>query len=124
MLQYAAENYKNDREVVLTAVKQNWQALQFASDALLEDTSFAADDKKIVRILRISLMSGRYTCVAALKNKTTESLISEACVRLLLRRRGSERLLQGTSVVPARIAVQHWPGIESFGEITDYQLIV
>eukprot|EP00971_Amphidinium_carterae_P181387 3598467-Amphidinium_carterae.1 len=97
-LEFAAESCKNDREIVLTAVEQNWEALEFASDALLEDTSFAADAKKDVYILRISLMSGRSTCVAAFKGDETEHLINSACTRLVLPRRGSARLLQGTSV--------------------------
>eukprot|EP00971_Amphidinium_carterae_P171406 3397900-Amphidinium_carterae.1 len=66
---FAAENCKNNREIVLTAVEENWQALQFASGALLEDASFAPHAKKHFRILRISLMSGRHTCVAALKDE-------------------------------------------------------
>eukprot|EP00971_Amphidinium_carterae_P195547 3880339-Amphidinium_carterae.1 len=56
-LQYAAESCKSDREIVLAAVQNDIIGLLFASDALLEDTSFAADAKKHVYILRISLMS-------------------------------------------------------------------
>eukprot|EP00971_Amphidinium_carterae_P254482 5052185-Amphidinium_carterae.1 len=148
-LHFAAESCKNDREIVLAAVQQNGCALEdaaescrsdrgivlaavqnhiigllFASDALLEDTSFAADAKKEVYILRISLMSGRSTCVPAIQDEVTETVIDWACERLALPRSGSERLLQGTSVVPAGTFLQDWPGSLRLGEVTDYQLIV
>eukprot|EP00971_Amphidinium_carterae_P012592 247704-Amphidinium_carterae.1 len=68
-------------------------------------------------------MSGRHTCVAALEYERTEGIIDKACARLALPRRGSERLLQGTSVVAAQIAVRNWPGVAPKGEITECQLI-
>eukprot|EP00971_Amphidinium_carterae_P210982 4186501-Amphidinium_carterae.1 len=149
-LKYAAENCRSDRKIVLAAVKQQWYAglffagewcrgdqeimltavklnsvaLPFASDALLEDTSFAADTKKSFHMLKISLMSGRYTCVAATFIDNTERIITLACARLALRCCGSERLVQGTSVVGAQTAVHDWPGVAPLGEITEYQLIV
>eukprot|EP00971_Amphidinium_carterae_P236366 4690641-Amphidinium_carterae.1 len=77
-------------------------------------------------MLRISLMSGRYTCLAAFEGQCGGYLIDMACARLALPRRGSERLLQGTSVVQnfSWVAVQDWAGLAPVGEITEYQLIV
>eukprot|EP00971_Amphidinium_carterae_P145385 2881002-Amphidinium_carterae.1 len=70
-----------------------------ASDALMEDTSFAAFAKTRVCILRISLMSGRHTCIVTYYQFGAK-LIDIACTRLALTCRGSEHLLQGTREVP------------------------
>eukprot|EP00971_Amphidinium_carterae_P126781 2511730-Amphidinium_carterae.1 len=96
-LQHAAESCKIDRDILLTAKKQYWEALRFASDALLEDSSFAADAKKDFHILRIRLLSGRYTCVAACFGFATEDLIDLASRRLALPRYGNERLVLGVA---------------------------
>eukprot|EP00971_Amphidinium_carterae_P012761 251500-Amphidinium_carterae.1 len=69
-------------------------------------------------------MSGRYTCVVAFRDNETEHLIGLACARLALPGRGSERLLHGTSQIPAQTEVEDWPGVVPLGEITDFQLLV
>eukprot|EP00971_Amphidinium_carterae_P095857 1897115-Amphidinium_carterae.1 len=59
VLEWASENLKNDRELMLTAVQKQRRALQWASSALMEDSSFAIEVKSLYRILRIRMISGR-----------------------------------------------------------------
>eukprot|EP00971_Amphidinium_carterae_P309008 6139909-Amphidinium_carterae.1 len=61
-LDYAAEELKGDRAIVLKAVEQTGIALMYAADALLLDSTFAPEAKKQGFILKISMLSGRYTC--------------------------------------------------------------
>ena len=47
-LKYASKRLRNDIDVVLAAVKKNWQAIQFASDELKKD-------EKVIRFSKIEL---------------------------------------------------------------------
>eukprot|EP00971_Amphidinium_carterae_P291352 5784581-Amphidinium_carterae.1 len=132
-LQYAAESCRGDREVVLAAIEhvpkdlQVW-VLKYASDELLEDSSFAADDKQSCRILKISMMSGRHAIVLSPWNLharlSTEEVLEECCEKLGISSTGSMCLVSGDDVVPARTDVRDWPGIGVLGEISEYQLVV
>ena len=45
-LQYASKELRNDRDVVLAAVKKDWSALQWASKELRSDESFIKENIK------------------------------------------------------------------------------
>eukprot|EP00971_Amphidinium_carterae_P288412 5726012-Amphidinium_carterae.1 len=59
---FASEELKGDWAIVLKAMEQDGCALVYASDELLLDSAFASDAKKQGIILKLSLLSGRYTC--------------------------------------------------------------
>eukprot|EP00971_Amphidinium_carterae_P264500 5247085-Amphidinium_carterae.1 len=60
-LQLATEARRADRDVVLAAVQQNTNALHFAADEVLEDPSFATEEKRLRYLLRLNMLSGRST---------------------------------------------------------------
>eukprot|EP00971_Amphidinium_carterae_P001820 36647-Amphidinium_carterae.1 len=67
-LQFAAESCRGDREVVQTALKNvssmsQTFILQWTSDELMEDSSFAIETKINFHILKISMISGRQAIV-------------------------------------------------------------
>eukprot|EP00971_Amphidinium_carterae_P040125 787629-Amphidinium_carterae.1 len=150
-LEYAAEECKKDREIVLTAVRLNGCALQFAAEglkgdpdiaqaavastesaldyvaeALLLDDTFAAEVKARCHILRINMLSGRYTHVVLPKEShhTMRHVLDICWPCLELDYRCSHSLVSGDEMVPAGAKVQDWPGIMPCGEVSEYQLVV
>mmetsp|Transcript_24832 Transcript_24832/g.45566 ORF Transcript_24832/g.45566 Transcript_24832/m.45566 type:complete len:200 (-) Transcript_24832:29-628(-) len=123
-LEHAAAMWRSDRDVVLTAVEQDDLALKWASDELLEDVNFAADIKRTSFMLRISLMSGRYTLSPAWSGSRPKDIIRRCCERLDMAYTGSEALLHGFDVVPKLAYVPYWPGMQPRGHVSEYQLVL
>eukprot|EP00971_Amphidinium_carterae_P037856 744392-Amphidinium_carterae.1 len=123
-LKYATEALRTDREIVLAAVQQDAAALLFAADAFLEDPSFATEAKRQFHLLKVTMLSGRSTVVAAwLWNVPT---VLQVCRRRLgLADDGTTmELWYGAAKVPSEMHVRNWPGIKPRGEISEYQLVV
>ena len=69
MLEYANEEYRDDKDVVFQAIKQNWITYQFASDRLkqdeelkqlaLEDDS-VTDKNEIIKMFKWTILSDRF----------------------------------------------------------------
>eukprot|EP00971_Amphidinium_carterae_P275440 5465171-Amphidinium_carterae.1 len=95
-LEYAAEECKADPEIVLAAVQQCWQGLQYAADGLLLDSTFAPEAKEMFYILKISMLSGRYTVVCACDDMDAEDIVEQCCRRLAITQSGNEKLVHGT----------------------------
>jgi len=148
-IRWAAANCRGDHNIVLTAVKQSCEALrwatesctsdpgfmaaalkedarviEFAADELLLDTGFALRSKKKYHLLKITMMSGRHTIVAALPSAQMSEVIQRCRTRLSVGVGVRGRLVCGTLDVPASACVRHWPRIGRCGEIAEYQLIV
>mmetsp|Transcript_41597 Transcript_41597/g.75414 ORF Transcript_41597/g.75414 Transcript_41597/m.75414 type:complete len:233 (-) Transcript_41597:57-755(-) len=125
-LQFAAEVCQADPEVVLAALQQFPFALSFCSEELLLDSSFAAEAKERCFILKISLLSGRYTYRVTGRNPIVSAcdILRWCCKRLGLCCSGSEALIHGTTIVPSNAIVEDWPGIQPLGQISEYQLVV
>eukprot|EP00971_Amphidinium_carterae_P188188 3735329-Amphidinium_carterae.1 len=62
-LGYAAEECNADRAIVLEAVGHDPDAIQYAVDELLLDSTLGPEAKRCWHILHISLLSGRSTGV-------------------------------------------------------------
>eukprot|EP00971_Amphidinium_carterae_P346122 6487410-Amphidinium_carterae.1 len=74
-LKYATDSLRADGEIVQAAVQQYAGAVQFAADDLLEEPSFATEAKKVRRLLRLTMLSGRSTVVAAHPFYNVESVL-------------------------------------------------
>mmetsp|Transcript_48950 Transcript_48950/g.90271 ORF Transcript_48950/g.90271 Transcript_48950/m.90271 type:complete len:178 (+) Transcript_48950:45-578(+) len=123
-LQLAAECCRSDPEIVLAAVRQNAEALTWASDELLKDESFAAEAKRGCFILRITLMSGRCALLPVWRRRSRpRDVICSCCERLNMEYTGRETLVHGLGVVRLDVDVRFWPGLQTGGSITDYQLV-
>eukprot|EP00971_Amphidinium_carterae_P197557 3920762-Amphidinium_carterae.1 len=130
-LEFAADECKRDREIVLAAVKQNVYALEYAAEDLLLDSTFihevsASGMKQGFYALKISMLSGRCVCHVTRGISDFEDvqfIVQCCCNRLGIERRGTETLLHGMDVIPARAIVCEWPGIR-LGEVCEYQLVV
>jgi len=115
-------------------VGQSGEALRFASDELLLDSTFASDAKKHGFVLKVSMLSGRYMCHFVRKDEEFEfdlfdsdmsdTILSTACAALGLRRNGAEVLVNGTDVIPLNARVQDWPGLRPLGDISEFQLVI
>eukprot|EP00971_Amphidinium_carterae_P166211 3294434-Amphidinium_carterae.1 len=57
--------FRGDRDVVAAAVQKDGDALRFAADDLLEDPTFATVAKRRFLLLKLTMLSGRSTVVAA-----------------------------------------------------------
>mmetsp|Transcript_34400 Transcript_34400/g.77006 ORF Transcript_34400/g.77006 Transcript_34400/m.77006 type:complete len:333 (-) Transcript_34400:19-1017(-) len=126
-LEWAAEPCRNDRQIVSTAVRTARNALIWAADGLLEDTTFARDAKKEYYILRISLLSGRYTVVPSCMalNETADQVIRTCFKRLNLPSRGGAKLVYGSDVLPGDQRIMDWPGLRTeVADVSEYQLVV
>eukprot|EP00971_Amphidinium_carterae_P110818 2195207-Amphidinium_carterae.1 len=128
-LQAAAEELQEDRAIVLAVVERDWLALQYVADVLLLDSTFASDAKKQGFILKITMLSGRYTCqfvpfVDAQFSFTANIALLNACAALGIKRNGVEVLVKGAEVIPLDAAVQDWPGLSPLGDISEFQLVV
>eukprot|EP00971_Amphidinium_carterae_P237128 4706302-Amphidinium_carterae.2 len=126
-LELADESFCSDREIVLLAAQQDFSALELAADELLEDSTFAPEQKTNYFILKIIMLSGRYTLVVSEgdTHHTLWDILDKACERLeiLASRRGMQ-LFYGSETVPSRLPVAEWPGILPRGQVTEYQLVV
>jgi len=128
MIDLTADSFRSDVEIVQAAVKQNWSCLQFASDALLEDTSFAPEVRKRFLILKVRVLSGKYTFRFVPEGweqvLSTQDVIIWTCTRLEMHRQGSEKLLSGSDVIPDGTLLKDFPGLRPLGEVTELQLMV
>eukprot|EP00971_Amphidinium_carterae_P080892 1600515-Amphidinium_carterae.1 len=131
-LEFAAESCRGDREIVLAAVQKaprGWEplVLKWASDELIEESSFANEVKTRCHVLKISMISGRQAMVVSPRrdNLNTEEVLEECCSKLGIGTTGSMCLVSGDGVVvPAGAFLSAWPGIRACGEISEYQLVV
>mmetsp|Transcript_45399 Transcript_45399/g.82989 ORF Transcript_45399/g.82989 Transcript_45399/m.82989 type:complete len:173 (-) Transcript_45399:141-659(-) len=82
---YVGHTCINNPEIVLAAVAEESALLQFAGDELLDDSNFAVKARRLCYILKVVLLSGRYTnCVVYFPwnpTDTTSWVIQRACVR-------------------------------------------
>eukprot|EP00971_Amphidinium_carterae_P301185 5983769-Amphidinium_carterae.1 len=146
-LEYATEALRADGEIVLTAVQkdgwalkyttqvqQNSNALLFTASCLLEDPTFATEAKEVFFLLRLTMLSGRSTVVAAgpayqhewyYENWHVDVVLAKCRTNLGLTDDGATmELWHGSDIVPEETPVEHWPGIKPPGEISEYQLDV
>eukprot|EP00971_Amphidinium_carterae_P149489 2963969-Amphidinium_carterae.1 len=86
----------------MAAIMQNLKALEWASDELLQDSAFAPDAKQRVRMLKITMLSGRSTYLVLRFYDSPEQILQRCCKRLGYAYRGSERLFYGDQAVPLR----------------------
>eukprot|EP00971_Amphidinium_carterae_P259014 5140343-Amphidinium_carterae.1 len=100
-LYFAAKECQADREIGMAAVEAEPLAVQFASDELLLDSTFAPEAKQHWYILKVSLLSGRSTVVLGEVCDSVEDIVGRCCGRLEMDRRGTQKLVHGTEVVPA-----------------------
>eukprot|EP00971_Amphidinium_carterae_P233305 4630585-Amphidinium_carterae.1 len=70
------------------------------------------------------MLSGRYTAVMSKGDERAEATVGRCCRRLEIQGRGTEKLVDGTEVVPATARVKNWPGLRPRGEVSEYQLVV
>eukprot|EP00971_Amphidinium_carterae_P228644 4535178-Amphidinium_carterae.1 len=64
------------------------------------------------------MLSGRYTVVVASRyhGEGALGIVPRCCSRLGITRSGTETLLHGTEIVPAKARVRDWPGLRRPGE--------
>eukprot|EP00971_Amphidinium_carterae_P221643 4399697-Amphidinium_carterae.1 len=93
-LQYAADCYRGDPEIVLAAVETNIFAFNHASEELLLDSSFAPEAKEACYILKISMLSGSHTYVVSAGHQRAD-FWAGCCKRLDIEGTGAEALLHG-----------------------------
>eukprot|EP00971_Amphidinium_carterae_P294251 5842367-Amphidinium_carterae.1 len=120
-LQYATEALRADREVVQAAVQQNEYTLRYAADALLEDPTFATKAKEEFHLLKLTMLSGRSTVVAAKDDENVDYVLDQARERLGLPDDGARMELlrcSGERVPADGTEVEDWPGIQPKAEIS------
>mmetsp|Transcript_40784 Transcript_40784/g.73674 ORF Transcript_40784/g.73674 Transcript_40784/m.73674 type:complete len:165 (-) Transcript_40784:15-509(-) len=127
-LHLAADSCKMDREIVEAAVAQNWRVLYHAADVLLEDQDFAKEAKQLFYILKVTMMSSKCTFLLYPEDWAsiahTEDVLDECCRRLRLPRQGTEKLIHDCELVPACTPLRNFPGLLPLGEVTGLQLVV
>jgi len=125
-LEWASAPCRSARPIVVAGVAQDSMALKWAEDELLEDETFAVEAKLDFFILKITLLSGRTTFVASPVElrELREAVLPRCCQRLGMARGGHEVLVNGADCVPVGARVPAWPGIQPSGKITEYQLII
>eukprot|EP00971_Amphidinium_carterae_P234926 4661802-Amphidinium_carterae.1 len=120
----------SDLEFMQAAVRFNASgALDYASDVLLEDSSFAPAAKANLYIFKIILLSGRSCCVlvspeAHARAKDVVIQMCTARLGLSCSNSGQGELWYGSVLVLARTPVTEWPGAPSCGKVTEYQLLI
>eukprot|EP00971_Amphidinium_carterae_P219508 4357946-Amphidinium_carterae.1 len=63
-LQWAAATCRGNRAIVLQAMAGGaWFTLQWATDDLITDSSFASEEKRMLYIVKVGLLSGSSHCV-------------------------------------------------------------
>eukprot|EP00971_Amphidinium_carterae_P041499 814841-Amphidinium_carterae.1 len=95
-LRYATEAVRADPEIVQAAVQEYEFAFRFAADCLLEDANFATEANRYY-LLKLTMLSGRSTVVAADDFWTAEVVLEECCFRLGLAHDGTTMELWHTS---------------------------
>mmetsp|Transcript_49969 Transcript_49969/g.116764 ORF Transcript_49969/g.116764 Transcript_49969/m.116764 type:complete len:108 (+) Transcript_49969:70-393(+) len=99
--------------------------LRYSSDELLEDESFEPVLKRHFYMMKISMLSGRYTLVAATREESVSSVISEARRRLRLEPGSVKpKLLQGAMEIPGDTQICELKDLKPPGEVTELQLIL
>mmetsp|Transcript_28217 Transcript_28217/g.65531 ORF Transcript_28217/g.65531 Transcript_28217/m.65531 type:complete len:129 (-) Transcript_28217:63-449(-) len=111
-------------------------SLQWASDELLEDETFAQESKAAFYILKVATLSGR-SCISLVhydqRNLLEKSDVLFKCLEKLdmldvmnesSGGASAVDLLYGAESVPDDCGVQLWPGSPSPGKVTEYQLVV
>eukprot|EP00971_Amphidinium_carterae_P251486 4992025-Amphidinium_carterae.1 len=101
-------------------------ALPLAADCLLEDPTFATEAKRLRHLLKVAMLSGRSTVVAALGCEDVEDVLNWCRMRLGLADDSTTtmELWHGSDRVRDGHGVWNWPGIQPPGEISEYQLVV
>eukprot|EP00971_Amphidinium_carterae_P047365 933198-Amphidinium_carterae.1 len=125
-LMYATEALRADRDVVLAAMQQSASAIRFAADEMLEDPTFATEAKTRHYLLKVTMLSGRSTVVAA-GYELAYGVLVRCRERLGLADDGSTLELwhsSGERVPDDYTEVRHFPGIQPPGKISEYQLLV
>eukprot|EP00971_Amphidinium_carterae_P133877 2652636-Amphidinium_carterae.1 len=129
-LRYASEALRADREVVQAAVQQHVNALEFAEDCLLEDPTFATEAKRFFHLIKLTMLSGRSTVVVATLSARFGQSDAEVVLHICRERLGVDvdgstmELWHGLESVPDDECVEHWPGVQPLGEISEYQLLL
>eukprot|EP00971_Amphidinium_carterae_P177361 3517590-Amphidinium_carterae.1 len=110
--------------VVLTAASNYKFALQYASDILLEDETFAGEARCCHYLFKVVAMSGR-SCVVAVHpyEVSRAKVLRTSCEKLGMQFTNKEALLHGTDVVQDRTPVFQWPGPPVPGVIIEYQIV-
>eukprot|EP00971_Amphidinium_carterae_P088408 1749284-Amphidinium_carterae.1 len=124
-LQFATDVVRGDCDVVRAAEQQDGAALQYAADSLLEDPTFATEKKAEFYLLKLTMLSGYSTVVAAAEFFKVSDVLAMCCRRLGFADGTTMELWHGLDRVPdnARFLLD-WPGIKPRGEISEYQLVV
>eukprot|EP00971_Amphidinium_carterae_P119864 2374055-Amphidinium_carterae.1 len=100
-LQHTTEALKADREVAQAAVQHDNGALQYAADCLLEERTFATEAKRQFYLLKLTMLSGRSTVVAASGYTNVGSVLDVCRERLGLADNGATlELCHGSNWVP------------------------
>eukprot|EP00971_Amphidinium_carterae_P095767 1895138-Amphidinium_carterae.1 len=100
-------------------------ALLWAADELLEDPTFATEAKGDLHLLKLTMLSGSSTVVAAYGDWSVESVLTWCRWRLGLPDDGTSlELLHGSESVPADADVKDFPGVQPLGDISAYQLVL
>ena len=105
-LEYASEELRSDRDLVMTAASNHWRALCWASEELRSDpgilasTAFGSPPEGLV--LKATLLSGR-SCTLAMKVLPVRMIglpgvLAEVARRLDLKRVGTGELIIGTLI--------------------------
>eukprot|EP00971_Amphidinium_carterae_P061571 1218979-Amphidinium_carterae.1 len=77
---FAAKECKAHRELMLAAVEAKPLAIQFVSDELMLDSTFAPEAKQERGyILKLSLLSGRSTAITAQPGNSAEEILRSCC---------------------------------------------
>eukprot|EP00971_Amphidinium_carterae_P282605 5610415-Amphidinium_carterae.1 len=91
----------------------NGDALQWAANELIEDPTFATEAKSNRYLLKLTMLSGRSTVVAAEDDDYVELVLDKARERLGLPDDGATmEVWHGSESVPDDEVVQDWPGIQ------------
>eukprot|EP00971_Amphidinium_carterae_P010181 200762-Amphidinium_carterae.1 len=92
---------------------------------MLEDPSFATEEKRLVNMLKVTMLSGRSTVVAAPDYWNVEVVLRWCRKRLGMGDDGTTmELWNGSDKVPDDADVPCWLGVQPEGEIAEFQLIV
>eukprot|EP00971_Amphidinium_carterae_P166003 3290482-Amphidinium_carterae.1 len=112
--------------MVLAAMQRDVRALRLAADEMLEDPTFATEAKRQLYLLKLTMLSGRSTVVAASWSWSVEAVLDQCRNRLGLADEGtSMELWHSADKVPDDgTNVRHWPGVQPRGQISEYQLVV
>mmetsp|Transcript_68446 Transcript_68446/g.127734 ORF Transcript_68446/g.127734 Transcript_68446/m.127734 type:complete len:221 (-) Transcript_68446:87-749(-) len=120
----ADETCRNNREIMQAAITGTEHYFKFASDELLEDSTFAPKTRMEFFLLKITMLSGQSAIVCAKGRDTLSWILQDCCSKLEVEKTESAELLNGCNAVPATAIVSTWPGIQPKGQVTEYQLVL